>query len=110
LKGLINFLTWLAIITCCSSALTQSVTTVETYGPVPATQPYSGLGTNITTPTNAWEYEDAEAAHITWARFDCNWIRAEIQDMPSNTSEDTNYRVSVPLGWQAVRHTTYTPC
>jgi hypothetical protein len=86
LKGLLNFLAWLFIINCCSSALTQSVTTVETYGPVPATQPYSGLGTNITTPTNAWEYADAEAAHITWARFDCNWIRAEIQDMPSNTS------------------------
>jgi hypothetical protein len=86
LKGLLNFLAWLFIINCCSSALTQSVTTVETYGPVPATQPYSGLGTNITTPTNAWEYADAEAAHISWARFDCNWIRAEIQDMPSNTS------------------------
>jgi hypothetical protein len=86
LKGLLNFLAWLFIINCCSSALTQSVTTVETYGPVPATQPYSGLGTNITTPTNAWEYADAEAAHMTWARFDCNWIRAEIQDMPSNTS------------------------
>ena len=86
MKGLLNFLTWLFIITCCSSALSQSVTTVETYGPVPATQPYSGLGTNITTPTNAWEYEDAEAAHMTWARFDCNWIRAEIQEMPSNTS------------------------
>jgi hypothetical protein len=86
LKGLLNFLAWLFIINCCSSALTQSVTTVETYGPVPATRPYSGLGTNITTPTNAWEYADAEAAHISWARFDCNWIRAEIQDMPSNTS------------------------
>ena len=86
MKGLLNFLTCLFIVTCCSSALTQSVTTVETYGPVPATQPYSGLGTNITTPTNAWEYADAEAAHMTWARFDCNWIRAEIQDMPSNTS------------------------
>jgi hypothetical protein len=86
LKGLLNFLAWLFIISGCSSALTQSVTTVETYGPVPATQPYSGLGTNITTPTNAWEYADAEAAHVTWARFDCNWIRAEIQDMPSNTS------------------------
>ena len=86
MKGLLNFLTWLFIVTCCSSALTQTVTTVETYGPVPATQPYSGLGTNITTPTNAWEYEDAAAAHMTWARFDCNWIRAEIQDMPSNTS------------------------
>jgi hypothetical protein len=86
LKGLLNFLTCLFLVTCCSSAFTQSVTTVETYGPVPATQPYSGLGTNITTPTNAWEYADAEAAHITWARFDCNWIRAEIQEMPANTS------------------------
>ena len=86
MKKLLNFLAWLIIITCCSSALTQSVTTVESYGPVPATQPFSGLGINITTPTNAWEFADAEAAHISWARFDCNWIRAEIQDMPSNTS------------------------
>jgi hypothetical protein len=86
LKRLLNFLACLLTITCCWPGFTQSVTTVETYGPVPAAQPYSGLGTNITTPTNAWEYEDAEAAHMTWARFDCNWIRAEIQDMPSNTS------------------------
>lgn len=63
----------------------QSVTTVETYGPVEAEQAYNGLGTNIT-PTNAWEYADAQAAHITWGRFDCSWDKVEIQNMPANTS------------------------
>jgi hypothetical protein len=66
-------------------ALAQSVTTVEVYGSVPAVQAYSGLGTNIT-PTNSWEYAAAQAAHITWGRYDCGWQGVEIQTMPANTS------------------------
>ena len=85
MKKLRDFLAALIIITSCSSGLSQSVTTVETYGPVPATQPYGGLGTNITS-TNAWEYADAQAAHITWGRFDCSWDKVELQNMPANTS------------------------
>lgn len=49
---------------------------VEIYGPATIARAYNGLGTNIT-PTNAWEYADARAAHITWGRFDCGWIYAE---------------------------------
>jgi Bacterial Ig-like domain (group 3)/MBG domain (YGX type) len=66
-------------------AFGQSVRTVEVYGPAPATQAYNGLGTNITA-TNAWEYADAQAAHVTWGRFDCSWGQVEIQNLPANTS------------------------
>src|SRR6202051_337150 len=85
MKKLLSLLAPLITIIASSSGLSQSVTTVETYGPVPATQVYSGLGTNIT-PTNAWEYADAQAAHITWGRFDCGWEYGEAQNMPANTS------------------------
>ncbi len=67
------------------TVMAQSVTTVETYGPVPAIQVYGGLGTNITS-TNAWEYAAAQAAHITWGRFDCPWNTVELQTLPANTS------------------------
>lgn len=62
----------------------QSVTTVEVYGDVPAIQAYNGLGTNITN-TNSWEYVAAQAAHMTWGRYDCGWQGVEIQT-GSNTS------------------------
>lgn len=57
-------------------AFGQSVTTVEVYGDVPAIQVYNGLGTNINT-TNAWEYQKAQAIHMTWGRFDCGWTNVE---------------------------------
>ncbi len=60
----------------------QSVKTIETYGPAPATQAYQGLGTNIN-PYNAWEYASAQAAHMNWGRFDCSWGRVEVQNMPA---------------------------
>jgi hypothetical protein len=63
----------------------QSVTTVEVYGDVPAIQAYNGLGTNIT-PSNSWEYAAAQAAHITWGRYDCGWLGVEAQTMPANAS------------------------
>jgi hypothetical protein len=80
-----SFLSFLFLMTASLSSLSQSVTTVETYAPVPAVQPYSGLGTNIT-PTHASEYAYAQAAHITWGRFDCSWNLVEIQKIPGNTS------------------------
>lgn len=55
----------------------QSVTTVEVYGDVPAIQAYNGLGTNITA-TNTWEYQAAQAIHMTWGRFDCGWTGVEV--------------------------------
>jgi Bacterial Ig-like domain (group 3)/MBG domain (YGX type) len=85
LKKLLDLSALLLFIGAASSGICQSVTTVEVYGPVTATQAYNGLGTNIT-PTNAWEYADAQAAHITWGRFDCSWGQAEVQNMPGNTS------------------------
>jgi len=66
-------------------ALAQSVTTVELYGPVVAGDVYNGLGTNIT-PTNQWEYQAAQAAHITWGRNDATWYANELQTCPANTS------------------------
>lgn len=71
----------------------QSVTSVELYGPSSALQAYNGLGTNIT-PQNQWEFAAAQAAHITWGRFECGWSggspgsgsAVEIQNMPANTS------------------------
>jgi hypothetical protein len=66
-------------------ALSQVSTTVERYGPVPAAQAYNGLGTNIN-PQNEWEYQAAEAAHITWGRFDCSWSTVEQQTLPGNKS------------------------
>ena len=85
MKKLLDLSALLLFMGATSSGICQSVTTVEVYGPVPATQAYNGLGTNIT-PTNAWEYADAQAAHITWGRFDCSWGQAEVQNMPGNTS------------------------
>jgi hypothetical protein len=85
LKRLLQLFTSLIAVVPSLSGLSQTVSAVETYGPVPATQVYSGLGANIT-PTNAWEYAAAEAAHITWGRFDCSWDKVEIQNMPANTS------------------------
>jgi hypothetical protein len=61
----------------CIQAQAQSVTTIEVYGSVPAIQVYNGLGTNITN-TNSWEYTAAQAAHITWGRFDCGWTSVEL--------------------------------
>jgi hypothetical protein len=68
------------------TGLGQSVTTVETYGPVPALQPYNGFGQNL--GNNSWEYSTAQAAHVTWGRFDCGWQSpgVEIQNLPANTS------------------------
>jgi hypothetical protein len=84
-KALLVLLAPLILIATSMTGLSQSVTTVETYEPLPATQLYNGLGTNITS-TNAWEYADAQAAHITWGRFDCSWGQVEVQNMPANTS------------------------
>jgi hypothetical protein len=70
---------------CAASAMGQSVTTVEVYGDVPALQAYDGLGTNIT-PSNSWEFAAAQAAHMTWGRYDCGWQGVETQTMPANTS------------------------
>jgi hypothetical protein len=71
---------WLVLL-CLGSVIeplwSQSVTTVEVYGSVPAVQVYSGLGTNITS-TNAWEYAAAQTAHMTWGRFDCGWTGVEL--------------------------------
>ena len=75
---------WLVLLGT-TSAMAQSVTTVEVYGSVPAIQAYNGLGTNIT-PSNSWEYAAAQAAHITYGRYDCGWQGVEIQTMPANTS------------------------
>jgi hypothetical protein len=77
-------LAWL-LLCCVGSAMAQSVTTVEVYGSVPAIQAYNGLGTNIT-PSNSWEYAAAQAAYITYGRYDCGWQGVEIQTMPANTS------------------------
>lgn len=66
-------------------AIGQSVTTVESYGIALATTAVKGLGTNIT-PTNSWEYAAAQAAGITWGRFDCAWGNVELQTLPGNTS------------------------
>lgn len=85
LKKLLICAMCLGRITAPSLGLPRSVTSIETYGPVPATQVYDGLGIVIT-PTNAWEYAAAQAAHMTWGRFDCSWDQVEIQRMPSNTS------------------------
>lgn len=73
----------LLLLTC--SALGQSVTTVEQFGPVVAVDVYNGLGTNITS-TNVWEYQAAQAAHITWGRLDAPWFDTEGQSCPANTS------------------------
>ena len=93
-------LTWLTLLTFCGSVWAQSVTAVETYGPVPAIQAYNGLGTNIT-PTNQWEYQAAQAAHITWGRFDCSWNSTESQILPGNTSGGytLNSAISQALSW-----------
>jgi hypothetical protein len=79
------FLVGLGLLLGTASALAQAVTAVEVYGSVPALQAYNGLGTNIT-PSNSWEYAAAQAAHITWGRYDCGWQGVEIQSMPANTS------------------------
>ena len=67
------------------SCAAQSSTAVEFYGPVSAVQVFNSLGTNIN-PSNEWEYQAAQAAHMTWGRFDCSWQSVELQQLPSNTS------------------------
>jgi len=81
-----TWLTWLTLLTYCGSVWAQSVTAVETYGPAPAIQVYNGLGSNL--GNNSWEYSTAQAAHMTWGRFDCGWQApgVEIQNLPANTS------------------------
>ena len=63
----------------------QSPPLVEVYGPVSALQVYNSLGTNISS-SNEWEYRAAQAAHITWGRFDCPWQDVERQKAPQNIS------------------------
>lgn len=67
------------------TASAQSVTSVETYPPVAAIDVYNGLGTNIT-PNSTWEYQAAQAAHMTYGRFDASWVNTELQTCPANTS------------------------
>lgn len=83
-------------------ASAQSVTTVELYGPAVATDVYNGLGTNIT-PTNLWEFQAAQAAHITWGRYDSTWAVNELQTCPANTSGGYSLSsiISTALGYAA---------
>lgn len=75
----------------------QSVTTVEQFGPVVAVDVYNGLGTNITS-TNAWEYAAAQAAHITWGRFDASWTVTQLQTCPANTSGGYTLNSNIAAG------------
>lgn len=63
----------------------QSAPMTELYGPVTAVQVFHSLGTNISA-SNEWEYQAAQAAHMTWGRFDCPWQSVERQQLPGNTS------------------------
>jgi hypothetical protein len=87
----------ICILLCTTSLCAQSVTSVEQYGPVAAIDVYNGLGTNITS-TNAWEYVAAQAAHITWGRFDASWTVTELQTCPANTSGGYTLNSTIAAG------------
>jgi hypothetical protein len=59
----------------------SSVTTIEPLGAIAASQAVNGLGFNVA-QNNDWEFQMAEAAGATHARFQCGWTGTENQVAP----------------------------
>jgi hypothetical protein len=62
-----------------------SVSNVENFGTVAASQAAGGFGLNVTSYID-WQFAACKSIHCSWVRFDCPWSSLEIQSMPFNTS------------------------